>query len=147
MEMVDVGIWGRGWRWGRCWAVYDFLKTWLAPIPAADHGIGWDLILVWEEPCLAYCCRASNRRGTRLWTFRILAWMLVGFIQTDFVSIGCRYLILSVRTYSSGACSRDTSSAYHDHLATRPFSPYSSFLSSSHSLLFSLVLYGTRFLQ
>ena len=52
--MVDVGIWGRGWRWGRCWAVYDFLKTWPAPIPAAEHGIGWDPILVWEEPCLAY---------------------------------------------------------------------------------------------
>ena len=53
-------------------------------------------------------CRALVRRGTRLWTFRLFTWTLVGLIRTDIVSIGRSYLILSARRYSSQTCSRDT---------------------------------------
>ena len=59
---------------------------------------------IWES----FHCRASVRRGTHLRTFQVFAWTLVGLSRTDVVSIGLSYLILSVRTYSSRTCSRDT---------------------------------------
>ena len=93
-------------------------------------------------------CRASVQRGTRLQTFRVFAWTLVGLIWTDVVSIGLLYLILSVHTYSSQTCSTDTPQQRTTTISR--LTP--SVLTLSFPLLlcplsFSLVLYGTRILQ
>ena len=75
--------------------------------------------------------------------FWIFAWTLVGLIRTDIVSIGRSYLILSARTYSSRTCSMETPqqrTTIISRLASFSLYSLSLFL---HSLLFSLILYGT----
>ena len=118
MQPGDTGSLGCEWPW-----------HW--PMQTLPHTL-----LIW--------CRASNQRGMRIWTFWIFAWAHVGLIRTDFVSIGLSYLILSVRTYSSQTCTRDTPQKHTmiiSHLAV--FSPYS--LYSFPSSVLSSLSYSMAF--
>ena len=89
-------------------------------------------------------CRASNRRGTCLWTFWIFARTLKGLIRTYFVSIRGSYLILSVRRYSSRTCSRETPHQRTTIISRLAVLSCYSLFSSSLSQ-FSLSSYSTAF--
>ena len=118
---------------GLChWTHMKRVRRMVPTLSTIHHRMLGQVAVLTSQDIMIHRCRASNRRGMRLRTFRLFARTLVGLSRTYFVSIGGSYLILSVRRYSSQTCSRGT------HLISVP--------SSSRVSLFSVVTHSSLLL-